>query len=384
MLELLSLDYDAKLQTYCVNARCDYDWFLKVTQQIENIPDIRDIYKKHQASKFYDILMTDLEQGCLLPPIVLAVNNVAMPEKLNTWRESFMDKPLEAELLHTLTEPLKNMAPENVYIIDGFHRNYAIKLIADVLTGKEATQKHFLLGRLRLEIWLNIPFGALAYRMLLSNLAQHPLSMWEQIGILSIKLHEELSTIPDIRIFTHQNPQGRTQKGEFYLYHLSRAFQAWLQGHPHLEIQNIAVAQSIAESAINTLGSSMTDFKEFVRWLVEVDYALPEAQLGFLSDRYVLQGIAAAVGAANRNANLHERMVCGLKKLLQQVQANQDNDPLGLQAFERFKNGMNPNKVNEDLARREMAFRAFQEYFICDGTKSMQACWQFAAEVGGN
>lgn len=253
-----------------------------------------------QLQIFMVLMRTDIKRGCLLPPLVFAFNNVLMPAPLNNRHEPLVDKQKEDELLLTLTEPLKNITQENVYIIDGLQRAHAIKMTAETLTGDE--QKRFLLGsRLHLEIWLNIPFGAVAYRRLLINVGQQHLSVRQHIEILSIKLQEELSTIPQIKIFTSFKPEGRAHKGEFYLNNLSRAFQAWLQGQPNLEIRNLVIAQLVTESVINTLGSSLVGFKEFVSWLVDLDYALSEEQFGFLSNETVLQGIAAAVGAAERN-----------------------------------------------------------------------------------
>jgi len=40
-----------------------------------------------------------------------------------------------------------------------------------------AEKPKFLEGLLRIEIWINIPFGALAYRMLLLNAGQKPMSI---------------------------------------------------------------------------------------------------------------------------------------------------------------------------------------------------------------
>lgn len=187
MLKLLSWDYDARLQTCCVSARCDYEWFLKITQHVENTPDIqRNIFEKID-SKAYATLIADLKQGCFLsPPLVLAVNNVAMPEEFKSLHETIVDEQLEEEiLLDLLTESIENSALENIYIIDGFQRSRAIKQISKELS-EEALQK-FLSNRLHLEIWLNIPFNALAYRMRLINAKHKPLSLKQQVEPLGIK-----------------------------------------------------------------------------------------------------------------------------------------------------------------------------------------------------
>jgi hypothetical protein len=384
MLELLSLDYDAKLQTYCVNARCDYDWFLKVTQQIENIPDIQRNISKNIHSKAYTTLRTALKQGCLLPPVVLAVNNVTMPDKLKTGRESVIDNQVEQELLGTLTEPLKNRAP--VYLMDGFQRHYAIKRISEEFSeDSEEERQQFLSKRLHLEIWLNIPFNAIAYRMFLINAGQQPLSIRQQVEILRLKLQEELAAIPLIRIMNGSRLQKRTQKGQFHIVELSHAFQAWLEGRPNLELRNPAITPILAQSAINLLDASLDNssqdkntFKDFVAWLVNLDYALPEEQLEFLSDEIVLRGIAAAIGDAQRSTTLSERMRRMREELLEKLRGEPSRDHLGIQTFEELKKSMDNRKVNVEQETGYLVFRAFQEYFISEGMKTMPECWQIA------
>jgi hypothetical protein len=372
MLDILSLDYDAKLHAYSVKARCHYDWFLKITQNVEESVEIQRNIFKNIDSTAYATLSADIKQGCLLPPLVLAVKNVAIPAEMR--RETIVEK--QGKLLMMLSEPIKNLAPEDVYIIDGLQRSHAIKQISEEVVGTEREQ--FLSNRLHLEIWLNIPFKALAYRMFLINAGQQPLSVRQQVEILTMKLCEELLTLSDLGILFDPKDK-RKQTGQFHIANLSQAFQAWLQGQPNLEIRNAVVAQTLANSAINILGSSIADFKKLVEWLVHIDYALPKEQFGFLSNENVLLGIAAAVGAAERNITLHERMERGLENLLNQLHANQNADPLGIQQFEKIKQGFDTKKVNIGQATREMVFGAFQEYFYSDSLKSMQECWQFAA-----
>jgi len=145
--------------------------------------------------------------------------------------------------------------------------------------------------------------------------------------------------------------------------------------------------QLLVESAIETLGSSLTgqrtqaetdEFKSFIQWAVSADFALPP-NVNFFANETVLQGIAAAVGAAERNAFIRDRMKRALISLLNSLHSNPEADPLGLDSFESLRKGIDPAKVNVGQATREMVFKAFQEYFISDGLKSMPECWQFAA-----
>lgn len=384
MIELISLDYDARLRAYCVNARCTYSWYIdKTVAAEENLTIQRSIIK---GSKAYATLRADLKRGCLLPPIVLAAKNIAVPQTIEAENPSITDKNTETEILEQLYQNIEGVLPENIYIIDGLQRTNAIRQTLEELP--DGLKVAFLENRIRIELWLNIPFGALAYRMLLLNAGQKPMSIKHQVEILSMRLQEELSSIPGIRIFSSLEGRRRTQKGQFQLAKLAQAFQAWLQGQPNIDLRNLVMEQLLAEAAIETLGTSLKGerpaeerdaFKEFVEWLVKIDCSLPDGQLEFLSNETVLQGIAAAVGAAERNAVLHDRMLRARTALLEQQSREPNGDPLAIAEFEALRKGIDPAKANVGQATRDMVFRAFQEHFISDGTKLMHECWRFAA-----
>lgn len=149
-----AIDRDDRLQSYCVTAKCSYSDFLDLTTGAEgNLVIQRAIIK---GTKAYVTLREDLKRGCVLPPIVLAATtNIA--EDLQSIHDS--NAP---EILNTTLSALTS--PE-VYIIDGLQRTNAIRQTANELDGAE--REIFLNRPIRVEIWLNIPFGAVAYRMLL-------------------------------------------------------------------------------------------------------------------------------------------------------------------------------------------------------------------------
>ncbi len=384
MFEILTLDYDARLRCYCALAKCDYNWFLTATGGAErNLEIQREIIK---GSKAYQTLRADLKRGCLLPPVVLAVKNLALPAELSQAPTQGMWSAAIGSILQQLVGAVSTVAPQDVYIIDGLQRTNAIK---QTLTEVQGTPQEstFLSQAARVEIWLNIPFGALAYRMLLLNAGQRPMSIKHQVEILSMKLQEELRPIPRLEILSSIEADRRTKQGQFHLSKLSQAFQAWLQGTPSVDLRNLVMEQMLVESAIETLGSSLAgqrnqnerdEFKAFVEWIVTADWALP-IDVNFFANETVLQGIAAAVGASERNALLKERMKRAMAALLSSLTSNPTSDPLGTVAFDHLRKGIDPTKVNVGQATREMVFKAFQEHFVSDGLKSMAECWNFAA-----
>jgi hypothetical protein len=284
-----------------------------------------------------------------------------------------------------LTSDLSAVQPSSVYVIDGLQRTNAIR---QTLVELEGTDRETFLDRtIRVEVWLNISFGAIAYRMLLLNAGQRPMSIKHQVEVLSTKLVDDLSTVDGLTIFRIGDTRRRTQAGQFALAKLGQAFQAWLQGQPNLDLRNTVMEQLLAESAVDVLGQSISatsgshsdGFHRFVTWLVKFDHALGESGIAFMGNETVVLGIAAAVGAMERSPTLSSRVWPSLEGLLIDCQQNQDSDPAGLATFDLLKQGILPSKENVGAATRDMVFSAFKEFIRSAGDSTMVECWRISA-----
>lgn len=378
MLSVYSVDLDRRLQAFCANASTTYGWYLDATQGAENNLDIqRKIIK---GSKSYATLRQDLRLGCVLPPIVLAVSIAGLDARLSDFNNPIQSS--DAALLSSIATAASNVLPTNVHIIDGLQRTNAIRQVADDLD--DGTRTTFLNTPLRLEIWLNIGFNAIAYRMLLLNAGQRPMSIKHQVEILSQNLKTDLQTINGLEII--DAGRRRTAPGQFQLAKLSLAFQAWLQGSPNVDVRNIVVEQMLADSAIATLGTAISttarhnsdDFRGLVEWLAKMDIASGTKGIEFFGNETVLQGIAAAVGSSQRNEQLRARTETCLTSLLRTQELNVNLDVLGIEIFEGVRTGIDASKRNVGEATRNLVFAAFQEYFVSSGLKTMPDCWNFA------
>jgi hypothetical protein len=203
-----------------------------------------------------------------------------------------------------------------------------------------------------------------------------------------MKLGEDLGTVPGIEIKYALGAERRTQSGQFTLAKLSEAFQAWLQGAANIDVRNTVMEQLLAESAIDTLGTSLSgasaheDFKSLVSWFVAMDQLIWSENPQFFGNETVLLGISAAVGSAQRNENVRDRMQRGLERL-KAAAAQGEVAVLAVNRFNELRQGQEVKKVNVGQFTRDMVFRAFQEYFIADGMKSMEECWAFGAGSSG-
>ena len=374
-IEALAIDRDDRLQSYCVTARCTYRDFLALTEDAEkNLEIQRSIIK---GAKAYATLRSDLKRGCILPPIVLAVG-VELTEDLAIIPEG--------GTLDQLSRDLNTVGSEAVYVIDGLQRTNAIRQTANDLA--DEALEEFLNRLVRIEIWLNIPFSAIAYRMLLLNAGQRPMSVKHQVEVLSSKLVGDLSSIPQLEIFRVVDTRRRAQPGQFALSKIAQSFQAWLQGQPNLDLRNTVMEELLAESAIEILGQTVPiganhgdpeGFQRYVTWLVNLDQALGVDNITFLGNETVILGLSAAVGSMERNEALSSRVWPALQGLLTVLQENPSADPVALQTFNALRQGIDSSKVNVGQATREMVFNAFKEYIRGAGETPMHECWQVGA-----
>jgi hypothetical protein len=375
-ISAIAVDRDDRLLSYCVSAKCSYRDFLTLTAGAEeNLSIQRTIIK---GTKAYATLRSDLKRGCILPPIVLA----ATLELPRAPADYFNDTDLAG-----LSEALCGLTAPQVYIIDGLQRTNALRQTAAELADDALEQ--FLNRPLRIEVWLNIPFGAVAYRMLLLNAGQRPMSVKQQVEVLSSKLVDDLDDIPHLSIFRTNEPRRRAQPGQFSLSKLAQALQAWLQGQPNLDLRNTVMEELLAESAINVLGNSAgagndgegpaeDGFKKFISWLVELDLAVGVDHLQFLGNETAILGIAAAVGSLERSEKLSKRLWPSLTELLEQAKAH-GADAVAISTFERLRQGIDSSKENVGVATRDMVFVAFKEFIRDGGDTPMEECWQVAA-----
>ncbi len=380
----LSLDFDYRIKAHALSARTTYKWYLeKTTGSEHNLRIQRDIIK---GKRSYQTLRSDLKKGCLLPTIVIAVQSPRIPAEISTSPipESLR---IDSEYLINIANIVSEADPAQIQIIDGLQRTNALREAERSLIDPEE-REIFLSRPLRLEVWPNIPFFSLAYRMLLLNAGQRPMSMKHQIEILAENLSISVSDTPGLDIKKTIDRGRRVRPGQFQLVRITEMFQAWLQGQPHIDLRNVIAEQLLSDDAVDALGAGLastesgagqTDFKRFLAWLVEVDTALGQDQLAFFQTETVLQGISAAVGEAQRNSDLAPRLEIALARLLDEIKRDPEEDPFGISTFNEIRTGIDPKKENVGEATRNIAFKAFKDFIHYSGETPMRRCWTIAA-----
>lgn len=381
--EVIGIDYDNRIQNFMVSARADYEWYLAKTQASdENLKIQRDIIS---GSKPYKNLRGDLKLGCILPTIVLAVRGIdqTMLEKYDK-SEGFI-RGTHADL-KSLQEAISGRETADFDIIDGLQRTNALRRTFGEL--EEEAKEPFLQRSIRLEIWINIAFFPLAYRMLLLNAGQRPMSMKHQIDILSGGLANDLLDLDGIEIFRVKDHKRRVRPGQFHLSTLAQAFQAWMQRSPNVDRTNLVVETMVVDEALESLGIDLTSedgnqrdgFRQFVGWLVTLDQSLGEEQNRFFGNDTVVLGFAAAIGFAHKNDTLQDRLPTSMGKLIEDARLDA-SEALGVEIFEQVRKTVDTKRSNVGEWTRGLVFRAVREYIMQDGTSSMRDCWTQSASM---
>ena len=131
------------------------------------------------SGKIYSLLKSDLKNGCILPPIVLACSSEDVIET---------EKPEEI-----FTSNIKD-----ILILDGLQRTYTMIDLEDEMRKKNDDTSDFYGGILRIELYLSISRHGILYRMLTLNTGQTKMSLRHQIEMLYSDYYE--SQVGDIKL----------------------------------------------------------------------------------------------------------------------------------------------------------------------------------------
>ena len=178
--EVNTVQMFSKLEDKRINA-CNVMLVMTVKEYIDIARDIRkkNVYQRNRVSKsntVYSLLKKDLLIGCIIPPIILALNITA--ENSTLINDKITDNAL------TYDDLLENKS--HLLILDGFQRtNIILDIIADLERNSDIDiLKEFHDRSLRIELYTGINRLGILYRMLTLNTGQTPMSLRHQIEMM--------------------------------------------------------------------------------------------------------------------------------------------------------------------------------------------------------
>ncbi|PRB02260.1 hypothetical protein CQ046_13550 [Chryseobacterium sp. MYb7] len=165
------------------------------------------------SSSVYSLLKTDLRQGCVIPPIVLALSMEA---------EAGKDQS-DDDLVNTILGH-----KEKLIILDGLQRTYTIRDLVNELESKDDPEKNTILKRkLRIEIYLGINKLGILYRMLTLNTGQTPMSSRHQIEIIYSDYIKD--GIDDIKLIKETDGDTPNNESEYKFRDIIEGFTSYIE-----------------------------------------------------------------------------------------------------------------------------------------------------------
>lgn len=217
----------------------------------KNILDNNEFQRRRvkSSSSVYSLLKSDLRQGCVIPPIVLALAIEAKPKKDET----------DEVLVDTI-----NKNNEKLIILDGLQRTYTIRDLVNELIEKDDPEKEKILkGKLRIEIYIGINKLGILYRMLTLNTGQTPMSSRHQIEIIYSDYIQ--SGVEGITLIKEVDGDTPNAEGEYKFRDIIEGFTSYLD-RDYLTIDRTDILdniKSLEKLAVENKGSDL--FLEFLK-----------------------------------------------------------------------------------------------------------------------
>lgn len=170
--------------------------------------------KRVRSSKtVYALLKQDLQRGCVMPPIVLALT-------------SDEDGSLIQE--HDLEAAITGQK-DHLVILDGLQRTYTLIELLDDLTekGDEDELNRVRQHIIRVEFYVGINRLGILYRMLTLNTGQTPMSLRQQIEILYFDYSNQ--SIEGIELIREADGQYATGPNQFNFRDVLEGFNSYVE-----------------------------------------------------------------------------------------------------------------------------------------------------------
>ena len=242
MVKILSRTEDRKIQTSNYLIELELNEYLEFA---ENIISNNEYQRKRVRSSMsiYSQLKEDLKYGCIIPPIVLAIDSKDMPEEeLN-----------QSNIKELLKKSL---------ILDGLQRTFTIIDAYNELIKEGRDTSLFLKGSLHAEVYGGINRFGLLYRMLTLNTGQTPMTLRDQIEILYSNYDVN---IPDIILIKEVEGRSPRNIGEYRFQDIIDGFVSYLQSS-YLPMTRSTILETI--KTLETISSENVEedlFKTFVQ-----------------------------------------------------------------------------------------------------------------------
>lgn len=300
----MSKIFDQRINSWNLYVESTFGEYLKFAKKIINNNELQR--KRVKTSKtIYSLLKNDLQKGCIMPPLVLALVKTDIID---------VENPDQEKLLQYINENSRN-----VLLLDGLQRTYTlIDADAEMEKKSEEEYQNFLKNKLRLEIYVEINKFGILYRMLTLNTGQTPMSARHQLEMLySDMLNTEFD---GVKLVTDKDGKADPDENEFIFKNAIEGFNSYMNRNElpidrQDVLENVKMLENMSEEDV-----SEDLFKEFLETYMKlfgilrkitnnhvvdndelIEYGISELPFGkkvskIFSTSQSLTGFGAAVG----------------------------------------------------------------------------------------
>lgn len=186
------------------------------------------------SGRTYDLLRKDLIQGCVMPPIILAVTN-AYGGELDELVQRSMHEGTNSDCWPRIEEFIRQAARDGeLLILDGLQRSLTIDGIG---SGRDvelnfSERNSFLQHKIRVEVYVGLSKTGILYRMLTLNTGQTPMSFRHQLEILYYDYVDNTSLPEGIKILKEVDDKRARGGGRYKYADIVDMFYAFSTGSP--------------------------------------------------------------------------------------------------------------------------------------------------------
>lgn len=203
--------------------------------------------KVKSSKSIYSLLKQDLENGCIIPPIVLSLSSTCDKEKLTD--KAFLEKMI-------------NDNKDKLMILDGLQRTFTIQ---DIVTQAKSNSSiaASLENLIRVEIYLGLNREGILYRMLTLNTGQTPMKLRHQVEIIYSSLLNQKTD--GYKLIKDTDTAKGKNIGEYKFSDAIDCFTSYMEGD-YLQINRDRLLDTIKSfDNISKLGSSQDLFDMLIR-----------------------------------------------------------------------------------------------------------------------
>jgi len=305
-MEYVSVLKDRRINSHNIAFEIKISEYLRIaTKIIEG--NVFQRKRVKSSSTIYALLKQDLKRGCIIPPIVIALNQ-------NAEEIVFDTDDIELDDIYNLLD--KKL--DKLLILDGLQRTYTMLDLESELKDSDDVDelKTFHDHKIRVELYLSVNKLGILYRMLTLNTGQTPMSLRHQIEILySDYLHARIEDIKFLREIDNTRATGTT---EYNFKEVIEGFNSYLERNelPIAKfnlLDNIKGLEKLAKENENTdlFRSFIVSFHSFIiklKELTENDWVFDRDEIDLAGPAFgttiesifkksqVLTGFGAAIG----------------------------------------------------------------------------------------